>query len=312
MKILILGGAGFIGSHLARSFIKKGNQVFVIDNLITGNKKNIKDLLESKDFTFLERDIISFDYQGLPSFDLVYDLASPASPADFLKLSFEIFKVNSIGLINTLEFFVKSKSHTFIFASTSEVYGDPQVSPQSETYFGNVHTTGVRAPYDEGKRFAEAVISAYGRKFNIDYRIARIFNTYGPFMNKEDGRFISNFINQAINGKDITVYGKGEQTRSCCFVSDMVSGLELLGTVKNINGAIVNIGNPDERTVIEMAQLIKSMTKSNSKIIYQPIGQDDPKKRCPDITLAKKVLGWSPRISLEDGLKLTIDYFKNI
>ena len=312
MKVLVTGGAGFIGSHLVRFFLGKGDVVWAVDNFVTGQPRNIKEFSGNKNFHFIEADVIDYDYSGLPSFDLVYDLASPASPADFERLSFEIFKVNSIGVINILDFFVQSRSKTFVFASTSEVYGDPEVSPQPETYHGSVHTTGPRAVYDEGKRFAEAVISAYIRKYNIDARIARIFNTYGPNMSREDGRFISNFINQALTGKPLTVYGDGKQTRSSCYVSDMVTGLYLLGTKANLKGEIVNIGNPDERTVLEVAGLVKKLVNSKSKIEYMPIAEDDPKRRCPDITKAKKILGWSPKVGFEKGLKMTIDYFKNL
>lgn len=312
MKILITGGAGFIGRHLVRFFLDKGDEVWAIDNFITGNRRNIKGFSDNNNFHFYEADVINYDYSGLPSFDLVYDLASPASPADFERLSFEILKVNSVGVINILDFFVKSKSKVFVFASTSEVYGDPEVSPQPETYFGNVHTTGPRSSYDEGKRFAEAVVAAYIRKYNIDARLARIFNTYGPNMNREDGRFISNFINQALEGKPLTVYGDGKQTRSSCYVSDMVSGLYLLGTEKNLKGEIINIGNPDERTILAVAELVKKLVNPKSVIVFKPMGEDDPKRRCPDITCAKKLLGWSPKVGLEEGLKLTIDYFKNL
>ena len=312
MKILITGGAGFIGSHLSRFFIEKNHEVYVVDNLVTGNKKNIEGLLKNNLFHFIEKDIINYKFENLPSFDLVYDLASPASPAHFANLSEEILKVNSIGLLNLLEFFIKSKSKTFVFASTSEVYGDPKVDPQPETYFGNVNSFGPRACYDEGKRFAEAVIYSHLKKYDLDIRIVRIFNTYGPNMDKNDGRVISNFINQAITDKPITVYGDGSQTRSCCYVEDMVNGLSLLGTTANLKGEVINIGNPDERSVLEIANLIKKMTNSKSEIVYQKIGADDPKKRCPDITKSKKMLNWEPLTPLEKGLQLTIEYFKNI
>ncbi len=312
MKVLITGGAGFIGSHLVKHYLKKNHSVVVIDNYITGDKNNLKEVGTDKNLQVIEADLINYDLSSLPQFDLVYDLASPASPAVFEKLSFEIFKVNSIGLINVLDFFVRSKSKTFVFASTSEVYGDPQISPQPETYFGNVHTSGPRSSYDEGKRFAEAVISAYIRKSGIDARIARIFNTYGPFMNKSDGRFISNFINQAINNEPLTIYGDGKQTRSSCYVADMAGGLISMGETKNLKGQIINLGNPDEKKIIEVAQLIKKLTGSKSEIVYKPIGEDDPKRRCPDISKAKRILQWQPKIKLEDGLKLTIDYFKNL
>lgn len=312
MKILIAGGAGFIGSHLTKYYLKNNHSVTVIDNFITGNKDNLKNIIKNKSLRLIEADLINFNYQDLPRFDIVYDLASPASPAIFEKLSFEIIKVNSLGLINLLTFFLKSKSKTFVFASTSEVYGDPLVNPQPETYFGNVHTTGPRSAYDEGKRFAEAIIAAYLRKHSLDIRIARIFNTYGPFMNKNDGRFISNFINQALENKPITVYGDGNQTRSACYISDMISGLVKLGETKNLKGEIINLGNPDERKVLDIAKLIKKLINSQSKIVFLPIGIDDPKKRCPDINKAKKILDWKPKINLEKGLKLTIEYFKNL
>ncbi len=312
MRILITGGAGFIGSHLGRLFIEKGAEVFVVDNLVTGNKKNIGDLLKNDGFHFFEKDIVSYDYKDLPSFDIVYDLASPASPKVFDRLSLEIIRVNSLGLIKLLDFFVKSKSKTFVFASTSEVYGDPKVNPQPEEYFGNVNPFGPRACYDEGKRFAEAIIFSYRQKFRLDLRIARIFNTYGPNMDPEDGRVISNFITQALKNKPMTIYGDGRQTRSCCFVSDMVNGLYLLGTKGNLEKPIINIGNPDERSVLEIAGLIKTITKSRSKIVFLQIGKDDPKVRCPRITRAEKILGWSPTVDFETGLGLTADYFKNI
>ncbi|MDO9027354.1 MAG: GDP-mannose 4,6-dehydratase [Candidatus Roizmanbacteria bacterium] len=312
MKVLITGGAGFIGFHLVKHYLKNNHSVVVIDNYITGSIDNLKEVSSDKNLQIIEADLIDYDFSSLSQFDIVYDLASPASPAVFEKLSFEIFKVNSIGLINLLDFFVKSKSKIFVFASTSEVYGDPKVDPQPETYFGNVHTTGPRSAYDEGKRFAETVIAAYIRKYNIDARIARIFNTFGPFMNKNDGRFISNFINQALENKSITVYGDGKQTRSSCYVSDMVAGLAALGETNNLKGEIINLGNPDERKVIEVAQLIKRLTNSLSEIVFQPIGEDDPKRRCPDITKAKKLLNWQPKIGLEKGLKKTIKYFKNL
>lgn len=314
MNILITGGAGFIGYHLTKHYLKNGHFVVVIDNFITGNKNNLDSIIKNKSFQLIDADLIDFNYSKLSNlnFDIVFDLASPASPAIFEKFSFEILKVNSIGLIKLLEFFVKSKSKKFVFASTSEVYGNPLVSPQPETYFGNVHTTGQRSIYDEGKRFAEAVISAFIRKYDIDARIARIFNTYGPFMKKNDGRFISNFINQALNNQPITVYGDGSQTRSSCYISDMVEGLTKLGETKNLKGEIINLGNPDERKVIDVAKLIKKITASKSKIVFKPIGVDDPKKRCPDITKAKKIINWQPKINLEEGLKMTINYFKNI
>ena len=312
MKILIAGGAGFIGSHLVKHYLKNDHSVSVIDNFVTGSKDNLKEATDNKLLKIIEADLVDYDFSLLPVFDVVYDLASPASPAVFKKLSFEILKVNSIGLMNVLDFFVKSRSKRFVFTSTSEVYGDPKITPQPETYYGNVHTTGPRSPYDEGKRFAEAVIAAYIRKYHIDARIARIFNTFGPFMKPQDGRFISTFINQALENEPITVFGTGAQTRSCCYVSDMVDGLVALSETDSLRGEIINLGNPDERKVIEVARLIKKLTNSKSQIIFRPIPEDDPKKRCPDITRAKKLLGWKPKIKLEEGLKLTISYFMSL
>lgn len=312
MKILIAGGSGFIGSHLTKHYLKNGHNVVIIDNFLTGKISNLKNETENKLLQLIKADIVDYDFSRFSSFDIIYDLASPASPAVFDKLSFEILKTNSIGLMNLLDFFVRSKSRTFVFASTSEVYGDPKVSPQPENYFGNVHTTGPRSAYDEGKRFAEAIVFAYLRKYKIDVRIARIFNTYGPFMDKNDGRFISNFINQALKNSPITVYGDGSQTRSACFIDDMIKGLISLGETKDLNGQIINIGNPDERKIIDVARLIKKLIGSKSKIEFLPIGEDDPKKRCPNIDKAKKMLKWKPNIELEKGLKLTINYFKNL
>lgn len=312
MNILITGGAGFIGSHLTKYFLNKNDSVTVIDNFITGNKNNLPSESEGLKLNLIEADIINYNFSTLPAFDIVYDLASPASPKDFKNLSLEILKANSLGLINILDFFLKSKSKILVFASTSEVYGDPFEHPQRESYFGNVNPIGIRSCYDEGKRFAEAALFAYQRKYNLDIRIARIFNTYGPNMNKDDGRVISNFVNQAITNQSITVYGDGKQTRSCCYISDMVNGLVQLGILNNLKKEIINIGHPEERKVIEIAQLIKKLTNSNSEIVFRPINEDDPKKRCPDITKAKKLLNWQPKIDLEEGLKLTIEYFKSI
>ncbi len=310
MKILITGGAGFIGSHLTKFYLAKNDDIIVIDNFITGNKKNLETKINNNNLKIIEADIINFNFSNLPSFDIIYDLASPASPKDFQQLSLEILKTNSLGLINILDFFIKSQSKTLVFSSTSEVYGDPSEHPQKESYFGHVNPVGLRSCYDEGKRFAEALMMAYFRKYKKDVRIARIFNTYGPFMKKNDGRVVSNFINQAINNQPLTIYGKGLQTRSFCYVSDMVIGLYLLATTPKLDGEIINFGNQNEKTILEIADIIKKLTQSQSKIVFKTIGQDDPKRRCPDITKAKKLLNWQPKIGLEEGLKETIAYFR--
>ena len=319
MKILITGGAGFIGSHLTKFHLAKNDNITVIDNFITGNKKNLPSDSEglgrkviNNNLKIIKADIINFNFSDLPGFDIIYDLASPASPKDFQQLSIEILKVNSLGLINILDFFIKSNSKILVFSSTSEVYGDPSKHPQKESYFGHVNPVGLRSCYDEGKRFAEALMMSYFRRFNKDIRIARIFNTYGPFMKKNDGRVVSNFINQAIEKKPLTIYGQGKQTRSFCYVSDMVEGLYLLATTPKQAGEIINIGNQNEKTILEIADIIKKLTQSLSEIAYKTIGQDDPKRRCPDITKAKKLLNWQPKIELEEGLKQTIEYFKNL
>jgi nucleoside-diphosphate-sugar epimerase len=309
MKILIAGGAGFIGSHLTKFHLSKNDEVTVIDNYVTGKKNN---LVESNNLKIIEANITDFDFSNLPRFDIIYDLASPASPKDFEQLSIEILKSNSLGLINLLDFFIKSNSQTLVFSSTSEVYGDPEEHPQKESYFGHVNPVGPRSCYDEGKRFAEAIIMAYFRKYKKDVRIARIFNTYGPFMKKDDGRVVSNFINQAMENKPLTIYGSGTQTRSFCYVSDMVTGLFLLATTPKLAGEIINIGNPNEKTILEIADIIKKLTQSQAKIVFETIGQDDPKKRCPDITKAKALLRWEPKIELEAGLLETIKYFKEL
>lgn len=312
MNILITGGAGFIGSHLTKFHLAKNDEVIVIDNFVTGNKKNLDSEKNNKDLKIIEADITNFDFSSLPCFDIIYDLASPASPKDFEILSIEILKTNSLGLMNVLDFFIKSNSKILVFSSTSEVYGDPEEHPQKESYFGHVNPVGIRSCYDEGKRFAEALMMAYFKKYKRDIRIARVFNTYGPYMRRDDGRVVSNFVNQAINNQPLTIYGNGSQTRSFCYVSDMVEGLYSLATVHDRAGEIINIGNPVEKTILEIADLIKKLSRSQSKIVFKTIGQDDPKRRCPDITKAKKNLNWQPKIKLEEGLEKTIGYFKNL
>ncbi|MEN9328498.1 MAG: hypothetical protein RI947_1306 [Candidatus Parcubacteria bacterium] len=310
MKILITGGAGFIGSHLSHFHIDKGDTVYIIDNLITGSKDNIQDLLHKSSFHFVEEDVTTIDFSVFPTFDIVYHLASPASPIQYKKYPIVTLMTNGYGTFRLLEFVQRSESKAFVMASTSEVYGDPLVHPQVEEYFGNVNSVGPRACYDEGKRYAEAMTMTFFRSYGINTRIARIFNTYGPNMEKNDGRVVSNFIMQSLTGKPITIYGDGKQTRSFCYVSDLVRGLNLLATTPAIEGSIINLGNPDERSMTELASIIKDMTGSESVIKYEAIDADDPRKRKPDITKAKKMLDWNPKISLDLGLDQTISYFR--
>lgn len=310
MKILITGGAGFIGSHLTAYHLKKLDEVYVIDNLLTGSERNLERMSNNPNFHFIKEDVSYYDFSKLSRFDIVYHMACPASPVQYKKYPVETLLVMSKGTHNVLEFVRNSQSQIFALTSTSEVYGDPLVHPQTENYWGNVNPVGVRSCYDEGKRFAEALTMAYFRKYKLDVRIARIFNTYGPYMEKNDGRVISNFVNQAISNQPITIFGDGNQTRSFCFVSDMVDALYSLSTAKNIGGEIINLGNPIEKSVTDIAEIIKKMTDSTSLIIHEPIDTDDPKKRKPNIDKAKKLLGWEPKISLETGLLKTIEYFK--
>lgn len=311
MKILITGIAGFIGSNLAKYLLDQQHEVFGVDNFITGSLQNIDLLSKNKGFHFYKGNVEDFGFAPkIGKVDLIFHLASPASPIQYVKHPVETLTANSIGTKNLLDFMVKTKSGRFILASTSEVYGSPLVHPQREDYWGNVNPNGERSCYDEGKRFAEALSTTYLRLHGLDIRITRIFNTYGPNMEKDDGRVISNFICQSLSKQPITVYGNGLQTRSFCFVSDMVEGLVLLGNKSNLKGEVINLGNPDERSMLEMVKLIKQKTATKSEIVFKPKGKDDPERRKPDITKAKKLLGWIPKIALEDGLDSTIDFFK--
>lgn len=303
--VLITGGAGFIGSHLCDLFIAKGCHVICMDNLITGSMNNIKHLIGRKGFEFIRHDVTQYiDIKG--KLDDVLHFASPASPIDYLKLPIQTLKVGSLGTHNALGL-AKEKHATFLLASTSEVYGDPLVNPQPESYWGNVNPIGPRGVYDEAKRFAEAITMAYRRVHGVDTKIIRIFNTYGPRTREHDGRAIPNFISQALRNKPITVYGTGKQTRSFCYISDMVAGIyKLLGS--NINDP-VNIGNPHEMTLLELAKTIIKLTGSRSRIVFEKLPVDDPKMRRPDIRKARTRLKWSPKVRLEDGLKSTIEYF---
>src|SRR3989338_6929280 len=305
--ILITGGAGFIGSHLCEFLIAKGYKVIAMDNLTTGNLKNISHLMKNKSFSFIEADA-SEHIDIEEKLDFVLHFASPASPIDYQKSPIQTLKAGSLGTHNTLGVALAKKA-TYVLASTSEVYGDPLVNPQPETYWGNVNSIGVRGCYDESKRFAEALVMAYHRVHKLDTKIARIFNTYGPRMRKDDGRVVPNFITQALSNKPIKVYGNGKQTRSFCYVSDLIGGIYKL-MMSDINEP-VNLGNPEEHTILEFAKVIKTLTKSNSKIVFKELPVDDPHIRCPDISKARKELGWKPKVSLKEGLSRTVEWFKN-
>jgi len=304
--VLITGGAGFLGSHLCDRFLKEGYKVICMDNLITGNFANLSHLVPNQNFKFIKHNV-SEHIDIKDDIDLILHFASPASPIDYLMYPIPTLKVGSLGTHNMLGV-AKAKKAKYLLASTSEVYGDPKINPQPESYYGNVNCVGPRGVYDEAKRFAEAITMAYHNAHKLDTRIVRIFNTYGPKMRKNDGRVIPNFITQALNNEPITVCGKGEQTRSLCFVSDLIEGVFRLSQ-SDIHDP-VNIGNPNELKIIDLAKLIIKLTGSKSKIIYNPLPVDDPKVRQPDITRAKKLLNWSPEVDLEKGLKETIDWFK--
>lgn len=303
--VLITGGAGFIGSHLCDLFLAKRYRVICMDNLITGKMENISHNLANKDFEFIRHNVS--DYIKIKGrVDYILHFASPASPIDYLRYPIPTLKVGSLGTHNALGL-AKAKRSRFLLASTSEVYGDPLVNPQQESYWGNVNPIGPRGVYDEAKRFSEAMTMAYHRYHGLDTRIVRIFNTYGERMREEDGRAIPNFIGQALKNKPITVYGDGSQTRSFCYVSDLIKGIYKL--LFSVASDPVNIGNPHEMKLIELARIIVKLTNSRSKIVFKRLPVDDPKVRCPDISLAKKMLRWRPEISIEAGLIRTIDYF---
>ena len=306
MKILVTGGTGFIGNHLCRELLKNGHYVICLDNNFTGSINNIQDLMSHSHFEFIRHDITE---SILLEVDQIYHLACPASPKAYQYNAIKTIKTNILGTMNALGIAKRTKAR-ILFSSTSEVYGDPKISPQVEEYWGNVNPIGIRSCYDEGKRVAETLMMEYQRNHNIDIRIARIFNTYGPNMDKNDGRVVSNFINQCLENKDITIYGDGSQTRSFCYVSDTVQGLIQLMNQNKTNGPI-NIGNPYEMTIKELADECLSLIPTQSKIIYEPLPSDDPMKRQPDISKAKKYLNWEPKIELKNGLIKTINYFNN-
>ncbi len=306
MRTLVTGGAGFLGSHLCDKLIKEGHEVICMDNLSTGDMDNISHLTNNDKFHFIKYNVTEYVHVNGP-LDNILHFASPASPIDYLEMPIQTLKVGSLGTHKALGL-TKEKKARFLLASTSEVYGDPLVHPQSEDYYGNVSPIGPRGVYDEAKRFAEAITMAYHRYHGIDTRIVRIFNTYGPRMRMNDGRVVPAFLCQALKGEDITVFGDGKQTRSFCYVSDLIEGIYRLLMSDETNP--VNIGNPTEMTVLAFAQEVIRITGSKSKIIFNPLPQDDPKVRQPDISKSKQVLGWEPKVSLEDGLQETLAFFK--
>jgi nucleoside-diphosphate-sugar epimerase len=308
--VLVSGGAGFLGSHLCQALLEAGDKVVCVDNLCTGRRKNIAALEENPNFTYIEHDIT----KDLPSsittqhYDIVANLASPASPPKYVALAVETLLVGALGTKNMLDLALRDNAR-FIDTSTSEVYGDPDVHPQPETYWGNVNSYGARSMYDESKRFAEALIWVYRNQKKVNTGIMRIFNTYGPHMDPEDGRVVSNFIIQALRNEPLTMYGKGTQTRSFCYVSDQIAGIMALLN-SDVEGP-VNVGNPNEFTMLELAEKVIALTGSKSEITYKPLPPDDPTQRRPDITKARKLLGWEPKVPLDEGLKPTVAYYKS-
>jgi dTDP-glucose 4,6-dehydratase len=304
-RALVTGAAGFLGSHLSEYLLDHGFSVVGMDNLLTGDLANIEHLF-GRDFVFVKHNVSNYIHVSGPV-DLIFHFASPASPIDYLKLPIQTLKVGSLGTLNTLGL-AKAKRARFLIASTSEVYGDPLVHPQKEDYWGNVNPVGPRGVYDEAKRFAEAMTMAYHRFHGVETRIVRIFNTYGPRMRVEDGRAIPAFLSQALRNEDVTVFGDGNQTRSLCYVSDLIEGIFRL--MKSDTSDPVNVGNPREMTIRELAETIIRLTGSRSRVVNKPLPEDDPKVRQPDITRARTLLGWEPKVALDEGLKVTLDYFR--
>ncbi|TBW27748.1 UDP-glucuronic acid decarboxylase family protein [Gramella sp. KN1008] len=307
-RILITGAAGFLGSHLCDRFIKEGYEVIGMDNLITGDLKNIEHLIRNENFEFYHHDVTKFVHVA-GKLDYILHFASPASPIDYLKIPIQTLKVGSLGTLHCLGL-AKEKNARILIASTSEVYGDPQVHPQNEEYYGNVNAIGPRGVYDEAKRFQESITMAYHRFHGLETRIARIFNTYGPRMRLNDGRVIPAFIGQALRGEDLTVFGNGSQTRSFCFVDDQVEGIYRL--LLSEYSDPVNIGNPDEISILDFAKEIINLTGTDQKIVFKELPQDDPMQRQPDISRAKEVLNWEPKVSRQEGMKITYEYFRNL
>ncbi|SMD72746.1 UDP-glucose 4-epimerase [Bacillus mobilis] len=311
-KVLITGVAGFLGSYLAKNLLAEGHQVIGVDNLSTGKLTNVEGILEDSNFTFIQEDVSNTSWISQDIFnniEEIFHLASPASPKFYQELWLNTMKVNTIGTKNVLEL-AKVNNAKILFASTSEAYGDPEVHPQPEDYRGNVNTWGPRACYDEAKRMGEVLCYEYYTRYEVKVKVVRIFNTYSAGLRNDDGRVISNFVTQALTGSDITVYGIGDQTRSFCYVDDNIRGLKLMMATEEATGNITNIGNPTEYSILEVAELVKRLTNSDSKITFHPLPKDDPKVRRPDITKASTMLGWEPEISLEEGLKRTIEVYK--
>ena len=306
MRAVITGGAGFLGSHLCDRLIEKGWEVLCLDNLVTGAQANVGHLLAHPRFQFMQQDVSRFIEVSGPV-DYVLHFASPASPVDYIKFPIQTLKVGSLGTHNSLGLALAKKAK-FLLASTSECYGDPEVHPQPESYWGHVNSIGPRGVYDEAKRFSEAMTMAYHRAHGVDTRIVRIFNTYGPRMRLNDGRALPNFVHQALTGQPITVYGDGQQTRSFCFVSDLIEGIYRL--MQSEEHEPVNIGNPQEISILEFAERIRSLLGANVEIVFKPLPQDDPRQRCPDISKARRLLNWQPKVNLEEGLRLTLEFFR--
>ena len=309
-KILVTGGAGFLGSHLCQTLINQGHQVTALDNLYTGSLQNIELIANHPHFNFLQEDVrIPFDFKN--DFDEIYNLACPASPIHYQKTPLKTMQTSVYGAFHVLEFAQQNQSKV-LQASTSEVYGDPEIHPQPESYWGNVNPHGMRSCYDEGKRAAESIFFDFHRQFQLPIKVVRIFNTFGPFMNTKDGRVVSNFIMQAIQNEDITIYGDGQQTRSFCYVDDLIRGLiAMMQSDQSVTGPI-NLGTTYEFSMLELAEKIIQLTHSQSQIVFKPLPEDDPKERQPDLTLAKEELNWEPQVPFEEGLIKTIDYFKGV
>jgi len=304
--VLVTGGAGFIGSHLCELLLKRGHKVICADNLGSGNRRNVEHLLTNDNFSFMQHDIVNPLHVDGP-LDQIYHLASRASPVDYQQYPVETALANSMGTHNMIKLAME-KNATLLFSSTSEAYGEPKVHPQVESYWGNVNPVGVRSCYDESKRFGEALLMAYKRQYNVDIKIVRIFNTYGPRMRLDDGRVIPNFITQVLKNKPITIYGDGMQTRSLCYVSDLVDGLYMMMNSGHVGPK--NLGNPEEITMLDLAKKIKNIAASSSEFVFHPLPEDDPTKRQPDISMAMQMLGFQPRVSMDEGLQKTVEWFK--